>query len=139
PETMNRTRSWNKIRKPPLQDADYNIPNDGEARRTKRVFGAVLRLESTDLISIAKYLERIYKYTKRSPACFVVGFAYIGRLAHKHTHYLHYTNEFYARVAGVSNRDLNKMELELLFLLDFRVTAFESYSFHDRERDAIKR
>ncbi|CAF2077031.1 BnaCnng43570D [Brassica napus] len=71
---------------------------------------------------IAKYLERIYKYTKRSPACFV-----------------HYTNEFYARVAGVSNRDLNKMELELLFLLDFRVTAFESYSFHDRERDAIKR
>ncbi|KAF3531920.1 hypothetical protein DY000_02042017 [Brassica cretica] len=50
-----------------------------------------------------------------------------------------YTNEFYARVAGVSNRDLNKMELELLFLLDFRVTAFESYSFHDRERDAIKR
>ncbi|XP_013594564.1 PREDICTED: cyclin-U1-1 [Brassica oleracea var. oleracea] len=55
------------------------------------------------IISIAKYLERIYKYTKCSPACFVVG---------------HYTNEFYARVAGVSNRDLNKMELELLFLLE---------------------
>ncbi|KAL0690400.1 hypothetical protein Bca4012_090078 [Brassica carinata] len=61
------------------------------------------------IISIAKYLERIYKYTKCSPACFVVGYAYIGR---------HYTNEFYARVAGVSNRDLNKTELELLFLLE---------------------
>ncbi|CAN6918901.1 unnamed protein product [Brassica oleracea var. botrytis] len=66
------------------------------------------------IISIAKYLERIYKYTKCSPACFVVGYAYIGRLAHKHIHYL----VFYARVAGVSNRDLNKMELELLFLLE---------------------
>lgn len=40
------------------------------------------------IISIAKYLERIYKYTKCSPACFVVGYAYIGRLAHKHIHYL---------------------------------------------------
>ncbi|CAG7889572.1 unnamed protein product [Brassica rapa] len=68
---------------------------------------------------IAKYLERIYKYTKCSPACFVVGYAYIGRLAHKHTH-----SFFYARVAGVSNRDLNKMELELLFLLDFRGYSF---------------
>jgi len=46
----------------------------------------------------------------------------------------HYNNEFYARVGGVSNADLNKMELELLFLLDFRVTVsfrvFESYCFH---------
>ncbi|CAN6990753.1 unnamed protein product [Brassica rapa subsp. trilocularis] len=87
------------------------------------------------IISIAKYLERIYKYTKCSPACFVVGYAYIGRLAHKHTH----SFVVYARVAGVSNRDLNKMDLELRFLLDFRVTAFESFSFHDRKRDAIKR
>lgn len=34
----------------------------------------------------------------------------------------------------MSNADLNRMELELLFLLDFRVTvsfrAFESYCFH---------
>lgn len=35
-------------------------------------------------ISIAKYLERIYKYTKCSPACFVVGYVYIDRLAHRH-------------------------------------------------------
>ncbi|VVA98812.1 unnamed protein product [Arabis nemorensis] len=35
-------------------------------------------------ISIGKYLDRIYKYTKCSPACFVVGYVYIDRLAHKH-------------------------------------------------------
>ncbi|CAN8268821.1 unnamed protein product [Cochlearia groenlandica] len=109
-------------------------------------------------ISIGKYLERIYKYTKCSPSCFVVGYVFIDRLAHKHPSSLvvslnvhrllvtcvmiaskmlddvHYNNEFYARVGGVSNTDLNKMELELLFLLDFRVTVsfriFESYCFH---------
>lgn len=46
----------------------------------------------------------------------------------------HYNNAFYARVGGVSNAELNKLELELLFLLDFGVTVssrdFESYCFH---------
>ncbi len=35
-------------------------------------------------ISIAKYLERLYKYTDCSPSCFVVGYVYIDRLAHRH-------------------------------------------------------
>lgn len=35
-------------------------------------------------ISIAKYLERIYKYTNCSPSCFVVGYVYIDRLLHRH-------------------------------------------------------
>lgn len=35
-------------------------------------------------ISIPKYLERIYKYTNCSPSCFVLGYVYIDRLAHKH-------------------------------------------------------
>lgn len=43
----------------------------------------------------------------------------------------HYNNAFYARVGGVSNAELNKLELELLFLLDFGVNVsarvFESY------------
>ncbi|XP_028194962.1 cyclin-U1-1-like isoform X2 [Glycine soja] len=76
-------------------------------------------------ISIPKYLERIYKYTNCSPSCFVVGYVYIDR---------HYNNAIYARVGGVSNAELNKLELELLFLLDFRVMVssrvFESYCFH---------
>lgn len=43
----------------------------------------------------------------------------------------HYNNAFYARVGGVTNAELNRLELEFLFLLDFGVTVssriFESY------------
>ncbi|XP_021300627.1 cyclin-U1-1 [Herrania umbratica] len=109
-------------------------------------------------ISIPKYLERIYKYTNCSPSCFVVGYVYIDRLAHKHPDSLvvslnvhrllvtsvmvaskllddvHYNNAVYARVGGVTNAELNRLELELLFLLDFGVTVssrvFESYCLH---------
>lgn len=46
----------------------------------------------------------------------------------------HYNNAFYARVGGVSNAELNKLEIELLFMLDFGVTVssrvFESYCQH---------
>ncbi|OVA11169.1 Cyclin PHO80-like [Macleaya cordata] len=70
-------------------------------------------------ISIPKYLERIYNYTNCSPSCFVVG---------------HYNNAFFARVGGVSNAELNRLELELLFLLDFGLVVssriFESYCLH---------
>ncbi|GLT76397.1 hypothetical protein SLA2020_480600 [Shorea laevis] len=109
-------------------------------------------------ITLPKYLERIYKYTNCSPSCFVVGYVYIDRLAHRHPDSLvislnvhrllvtsvlvaskmlddvHYNNAFYARVGGVSNAELNRLELELLFLLDFGVTVssrvFESYCLH---------
>ncbi|CAB4274239.1 unnamed protein product [Prunus armeniaca] len=109
-------------------------------------------------ISIPKYLERLYKYTDCSPSCFVVGYVYIDRLLHKHPDSLvlslnvhrllvtsvmiaskmlddvHYNNAFYARVGGVSNAELNRLEVELLFLLDFGVMVssrvFESYCFH---------
>ncbi|KAI4322561.1 hypothetical protein L6164_022242 [Bauhinia variegata] len=109
-------------------------------------------------ISIPKYLERIYKYTNCSPSCFIVGYVYIDRLIHRHPDSLvislnvhrllvtsvmiaskmlddvHYNNAFYARVGGVSNAELNRLELELLFLLDFGVVVssrvFESYCLH---------
>ncbi|CAK9142722.1 unnamed protein product [Ilex paraguariensis] len=106
-------------------------------------------------ISIPKYLERIYKYTSCSPSCLVVGYVYIDRLVHRHPDSLvvslnvhrllvtsvmvackmlddvHYNNACYARVGGVTNAELNRLELELLFRLDFEVTVssrvFETY------------
>lgn len=106
-------------------------------------------------ISILKYIERIYKYTNCSPSCFVVGYVYIDRLLHKYPNSLvvslnvhrllvtavmvaakmlddvHYNNTFYARVGGVTNLELNRLEIELLFLLNFELTVhsrvFESY------------
>ncbi|CAH1414437.1 unnamed protein product [Lactuca virosa] len=115
-------------------------------------------------ITIAKYLDRIYKYTNCSPACFVVGYVYIDRLVHRHpgslvvrlnVHRLlvtsimvaakilddvHYNNAFYARVGGVTNAELNRLEVEFLFMLDFELTVtsrvFESYCLH-LEREMI--
>ncbi|KAH6795985.1 hypothetical protein C2S51_036971 [Perilla frutescens var. frutescens] len=109
-------------------------------------------------ITLDKYVERIYKYTSCSPSCFVVAFVYIDRLVHRYPDSLvvslnvhrllvtsvmvaskvlddaHYNNAFYARVGGVSNVELNKLEIELLFLLDFGVSVssrvFESYCQH---------
>lgn len=46
----------------------------------------------------------------------------------------HYNNAFYARVGGVSNAELNMLDLELLILLDFGVIVssrgFETYCLH---------
>ncbi|KAK1422911.1 hypothetical protein QVD17_18200 [Tagetes erecta] len=109
-------------------------------------------------ITIPKYLDRIYKYTNCSPACFVVGYIYIDRLVHRHpgslvvslnVHRLlvtsimlaakilddeHYNNAFYARVGGVTNVELNRLEVEFLFMLDFDLTVtsrvFESYCLY---------
>ncbi|KAK8951635.1 Cyclin-U1-1 [Platanthera zijinensis] len=109
-------------------------------------------------ISIKKYLERIHSYVLCSPASLVAGFVYVDRAAHRspellvgslNVHRLILTgvmvaskffdvmpqsNAFYAKVGGVSNDELNKLELELLFLLDFRINMssheFESYLSH---------
>ncbi|KNA20308.1 hypothetical protein SOVF_053600 [Spinacia oleracea] len=114
-------------------------------------------------ISIAKYLERLYKYTKCSPSCFVVGYVYIDRLVHKHPELLvisinvhrllltsvmiaskmlddvQYNNAFYAKVGGISNTELNRLELELLFLLDFELMVsspiFQSYCWYLERED----
>ncbi|XP_039046975.1 cyclin-U1-1-like [Hibiscus syriacus] len=114
-------------------------------------------------ISILKYLERIYKYTNCSPSCFVLGYVYIDMLAHKHpnsplvslnVHRLlvtcvmvaakvlddaHYNNGFYTRVGGVTSAELNRLEMKLLFLLDFGVAVssrvFKTYYFHLDTRD----
>lgn len=109
-------------------------------------------------ISISKYMERIFKYTNCSPSCFVVGYVYVDRLIHKqpdmpvttlNVHRLlvttvmvaakmlddvHFNNSFFARVGGVSVVELNRLEMELLFRLDFRLQVpapeFEFYCSH---------
>lgn len=109
-------------------------------------------------IGVNKYLERIFKYTNCSPSCFVVAYVYIDQLVHRHpdqpitslnVHRLlitsvmiaakvlddvHYNNAYYARVGGISIAELNRLELDLLFQLDFRlqvtIHTFESYCTH---------
>ena len=52
--------------------------------------------------------------------------------------YRHYNNVFYARIGGISNGELNSLELDFLFRLDFRLhvtsNMFEGYcTYLERE------
>ncbi|KAK7261067.1 hypothetical protein RIF29_27370 [Crotalaria pallida] len=139
---------------------DLSRQVDGLSRGTVRVGKSLNAFHGVRApsISIPKYLERIYKYTNCSPSCFVVAYVYMDRLTHRHPDSLvislnvhrllvtsvmvaskmlddeHYNNAVYARVGGVTNAELNKLELELLYLLEFRVMVssrvFESYCLH---------
>ncbi|GLJ31978.1 hypothetical protein SUGI_0643680 [Cryptomeria japonica] len=109
-------------------------------------------------ISIQLYLERIFRYIRCSPSVFVVAYAYIDRLVQFHPQFkissqnvhrliivtvmvaskfvedINYKNSYYATVGGFSTEEMNRLEMEFLFLLGFKlqvtVNVFESYCCH---------
>ncbi|XP_040378897.1 cyclin-P1-1 [Oryza brachyantha] len=109
-------------------------------------------------IGVAQYLERVHRYAVLEPECYVVAYAYVDMVAHRrpaaavdsrNVHRLllacllvaskvhddfHHNNAFFARVGGVSNAEMNKLELELLAVLDFEVMlshrVYELYRAH---------
>eukprot|EP00879_Flechtneria_rotunda_P031559 GHRR01034485.1.p2 GENE.GHRR01034485.1~~GHRR01034485.1.p2 ORF type:complete len:295 (+),score=102.29 GHRR01034485.1:401-1285(+) len=98
-------------------------------------------------ISVEAYLVRIAKYAKCSPACFVHSLMHMLKLAQQdasfaptrlNVHRLlltgvlisakflddrYFNNAFYAKVGGVSTAELNRLELEMLQLLDFQLSV----------------
>ncbi|KAK4357380.1 hypothetical protein RND71_022990 [Anisodus tanguticus] len=105
-------------------------------------------------LGIEQYLDRILKYSCCSPSCFVIAHIYMERfiestnahltsvnvhrllitsvmLAAKFIDDAFYNNAYYARVGGVTTKELNKLEMKFLFGLDFRlhvsVQTFGSY------------
>ncbi|KAE8818059.1 cyclin-P3-1 [Hordeum vulgare] len=95
-------------------------------------------------LSIQLYAERIFKYAECSPSCFVLALVYMERylqqpnvymtpfsvhrllitsvvVAAKFTDDGFFDNAFYARVGGISTVEMNRLELDLLFNLDFRL------------------
>ncbi|KAG7030248.1 Cyclin-P3-1 [Cucurbita argyrosperma subsp. argyrosperma] len=95
-------------------------------------------------MSTGQYIDRISKYTCCGTPCLVVAYIYIERYLQKMGAYLTslnvhrllitsimvaakfndagcYNNAFYAKVGGVSTKEMNSMEIELLFNLDFRL------------------
>ncbi|KAH7372851.1 hypothetical protein KP509_17G024900 [Ceratopteris richardii] len=113
-------------------------------------------------ISLQHYVERIFKYADCSPSCFVVAYVYLDRFIHQqpglpitslNVHRLlitsvmvaakflddaYYSNAYYAKVGGVSTCEMNRLELEFLFRLSFRLQVplpvFESYcSYMEKE------
>ncbi|PKA54840.1 Cyclin-P3-1 [Apostasia shenzhenica] len=113
-------------------------------------------------ISIRSYVERIFTYSKCSPSCFVLAYIYIDRFLQLPDTYLtslnvhrllitsivvaakfiddaFFNNAYYARVGGVSTREMNRMELSFLFSLGFKlqvsIGTFRGYCLQ-LERDS---
>jgi len=93
-------------------------------------------------IGICKYLERINKYASCSSECFVLALIYIDRLIQRNNFVLtelnvhrvvitavllaakffddaYYNNAYYAKVGGVLVSEMNSLEVEFLFRINF--------------------
>ncbi|KAI9079961.1 hypothetical protein K1719_038026 [Acacia pycnantha] len=109
-------------------------------------------------LSIQSYLERISRYTRAGPSVYVVAYVYIDRfcqnnpgfriysrnvhrllittimVASKYVEDMNYRNSYFARVGGLTTKELNDLEVEFLFMMGFKlhvnVSVFESYCCH---------
>ncbi|KAJ8900217.1 hypothetical protein K2173_024857 [Erythroxylum novogranatense] len=133
-----------------VKNCSWALPRDLRAR----VFDCH---EAPDM-TIQSYLERIFRYTRAGPSVYVVAYVYIDRfcqsnpgfrisarnvhrllittimVASKYVEDMNYRNSYFARVGGLTTHELNKLELEFLFLMGFKlhvnVSVFESYCCH---------
>ncbi|XP_078441295.1 cyclin-P3-1-like [Wolffia australiana] len=114
-------------------------PTPGSSHRT--VFDGCRAPE----LGIGAYLARIAKYARCSPSCFVIADIYLDRfldrpkpalLTSLNVHRLliacvvvaakfnddsFFNNAYYAKVGGVGTVEMNRLEMSLLFSLDFRL------------------
>ncbi|WVY93129.1 hypothetical protein V8G54_032217 [Vigna mungo] len=63
-------------------------------------------------MSVTQYMDRIFKYSNCSPSCFLIAHIYMER---------YYSNAYFAKVGGVSTEEMNRMEIEFLFNLEFKL------------------
>lgn len=119
-----------------------------------RIFDAA---ETPDM-TVQSYLERIFRYTRAGPSVYVVAYVYIDRfcqnfpefrigsanvhrllittvmVASKYVEDMNFRNSYYAKVGGVGTIEMNKLEMEFLFMMKFKlhvnVSVYESYCRH---------
>jgi hypothetical protein len=106
-------------------------------------------------VKASSYVKRIMKYGGLSPCCFVVGMIYLERLkeiipslcltstnfqrlflvaimeAAKFLDDFYFSNKHWAEVGGITTQEINALELEFLFLLEFDLniqrSEYDSY------------
>ncbi|KAL6007825.1 Cyclin-U2-1 [Asimina triloba] len=109
-------------------------------------------------MTIQSFLERISHYTRAAAPVFVVAYVYIDRLCQLHPDFrilprnvhrllitttmvaskfvedMNYRNSYFAKVGGLSTAEMNRLEVDFLFLMGFKlhvnVSVFESYISH---------
>ncbi|ORX97487.1 cyclin-domain-containing protein [Basidiobolus meristosporus CBS 931.73] len=98
-------------------------------------------------ISIYDYLRRVVKYTSVEKTCLLMLLVYIDRVSELHQNFVissltvhrflitaitvaskatcdsYCTNHHYAKVGGISVQEINALELEFLFFIDWRLTC----------------
>lgn len=111
-------------------------------------------------IGISQYLERIHKYASCSTECFILALIYIDRmiqgnnflltklnvhrvaitsilLAAKFFDDAYYNNAYYAKVGGVLVSEMNRLEVEFLFRINFSLhVSPELYNKYSAELSA---
>jgi len=108
-------------------------------------------------ITIKSYLERIAKYSSCSEECFVLALIYIDRVIRKNERFLvnslnvhrllittimlgakffddqYFNNKYFGKVGGVSRREMNLLEIEFLFMINFDLfVETELYKVYDK-------
>ncbi|KAJ7950885.1 Cyclin [Quillaja saponaria] len=78
-------------------------------------------------LTIQSYLERIFRNVHRLLITTIM-------VASKYVEDMNYRNSYFARVGGLTTKELNNLELEFLFLMGFKlhvnVSVFQSYCCH---------
>ena len=121
-------------------------------------------------IGLDKYLQRIYKYVKCSPICYIVALIYIDRAIQRNQYFFltkfnahrsfsvysfrlimaslilaikfcddtFFSNIFYSKVAGVSCREMNSLEAELLKMIDYELcVSSEEYKRYEEQLNQV--
>lgn len=136
------------------REAVEDEAGDDSTRRRVRAFDSGTVMD----MSLRAFLERFFRYAHVSPQVYVVAYAYLDRLrrgdaavrvvgtnaqrlltaailvASKFVEDRNYKNSYFAAVGGLSAAELSSLELDFLFLMQFRlnvsVTVFQSYCRH---------
>ncbi|PFH32443.1 hypothetical protein BESB_017610 [Besnoitia besnoiti] len=107
-------------------------------------------------IGIGDYIERLARFFRCSNECFVLALIYIDRLVRRRAGFtlnklnvhrlfitaltvaskffddIYYSNSFYAKVGGLSLKELNRLEVTFIILLDFRLHVLPHEFFSAR-------
>lgn len=118
-----------------LKETDKSTDTQASAFHSKRV----------PSISIRDYMMRIAKCAKCSEECLILALIYVDRLTERNKKFVirslnihrllitavmlaakffddrFYNNEYYARVGGISNKEINVLEIEFLNLVNFNL------------------
>jgi hypothetical protein len=118
----------------------------------------VFHARSVPGVSIKDYLQRVVKCSKCSQECLILALVYIDRMTEGSKNFIirslnihrllitgvmiaakffddaYYSNQYYAKVGGISNKEINILEIEFLNFINFSLYVHPVLFFKYRER-----